>query len=256
MAKINPLFGKFQGKLGGTVFAIRNGVQVMREYNPSPLNPNTQSQIQARAKLKLMSQLSTVMAPVIAIRRQGSVSSRNMFVKTNYPLASYADNTASVELMGVQLTKSVVALPGVIATRSGSSVNVELSAPTNVDRVVYVYFAKQSDNTLRLLGSNVVSEAGAGGTFATTASIGNANAVMYAYGVRDNTEAARVTFGNMQVISAETVAKIITSRVLVESDVTLTETKAVEIAVSRDGGNDKGDGNDDDKSEMRTSKKK
>lgn len=237
------------------MFAIRNGVQVLREYNPSPLNPNTQSQIQARAKLKLMSQLSTVMAPVIAIRRQGSVSSRNMFVRTNYPLASYADNTASVELTGIQLTKSVVALPGVSATRQGSSINVELSAPVNVDRVVYVFFSKQSDNTLRFIDSKVVTAPGTGNTFATDAAVGAAAAVVYAYGVRDNTEAARVTFGNMQVITAETVAKVITSRVLLNADVTLTETKATEVAASRDGGNDKRDGGDDDKSTERTSKK-
>ena len=237
MAKINPIFGKFQGKLGGTVFAIRNGEQVLREYNPSPLNPNTPSQIEARAKLKLMSQLSTVMAPVIAIRRQGSVSSRNMFVKTNYRLASYAENTANVELTGIQLTKSVVALPSVSATRSGSSLNIELSAPVNVDRIVYVYFSKQSDDTLRFIGSKVVDAPGTGNTFATEVSVGAASAVVYAYGMRDNTETARVTFGNMQVVTAETVAKVITSRVLLDSDVTLTETRATEVAATRDGNN-------------------
>lgn len=229
MAKINPIFGKFQGKLGGTVFAIRNGEQILREYNPSPLNPSTVSQIEARAKLKLMSQVSAVMAPVIAIRRQGPVSSRNMFVKTNYPLATYADNTASIMLTGIQLTKSVVALPALAASRSGSNINLNLNSPTLVDRVVYIVFSKQSDNTLRLVTSKVVTTPGSGNNFATEIAVSNEVNVVYAYGVRDNTEAARVTFGNMQVLSAETVAKLIASRVLLDSDVTLTETRAVEV---------------------------
>ena len=255
MAKIYGLFGSMQGKVADVVMAVRNGEQIVRKYQPVVSNPNTQAQIGARAKLKLMSQLSTVMAPVIAIRRQGSVSSRNMFVKTNYPLASFAGGNASVELTGVQLTKSVLALPAVSATRSGSTINMELSAPVNMDRVVYVYFSKQSDDTLRFIGSKVVDTPGTGNTFATDASIGNAAAIVYAYGVRDNTEAARVAFGNMQVVTAETVAKVITSRVLLESDVTLTETKATEVDATRDGRNDKGKDDSDDKTAERTTKK-
>ena len=53
-----------------------------------------------------------------------------------------------------------------------------------------------------------------------------------AYGMRDNTDAARATFGNLISPAAEDVAKIITSRVLLETDVTLTETKGVTVPVA------------------------
>lgn len=232
MAKIYGLFGSMKGKVADVVMAVRNGEQIVRKYQPIVSNPKTEAQVATRAKLKLLSQLSTVMAPVIAIRRQGPMSSRNLFTKSNYKLTSYAGNIANIELTSVQLTKSVVALPNVSATRSGSAVNVELSAPMNIDRIVYAFFSKQSDNTLRFVDSKVVTDPGTNKTFAAEITVGSANAIVYAYGVRDNTETARVTFGNMQVVTAETVAKVITSRVLLESDVTLTETRATEVAAS------------------------
>lgn len=246
MAKIYGLFGSMTGKLADTVMSVRNGEQIARKYQPVVFNPSTPAQVATRAKLKLMSQMSAVMAPVIAIRRQGSVSSRNLFTKVNFGLATFSSDTASVPLTSIQLTKSAVSLPDLTATRETNDVVVELSSSANYDRVVYVFFAKQSDNTLRYITSNVVSREGTESKFSTSETISGKPVVVYAYGVRDNTEAARVTFGNLQVISAETIAKVIASRVLLESDVTLTQTKGAEVPDYRGV---------DGESEKKTSKK-
>lgn len=233
MAKIYGLFGAMTGKLADTVMSVRNGEQIARKYQPVVFNPSTPAQVAQRAKLKLLSQLSAVMAPFIAIRREGPVSSRNLFTKVNFPLASFEGDTADVTLTSVQLTKSVLAFPDLSVTRSEGNVTIQLSTSAVYSRVVYVIFAKQADNTLRYLTDRVVEGSSTPSTFPTDAATG-ANIVVYGYGVRDNSEYARVTFGNMQVVSAETVAKVVTTRVLVESDITLTETKAAELPANRD----------------------
>ena len=218
------------GKLADTVMSVRNGEQIARKYQPVVYNPSTPAQVAVRAKLKLMSQLSAVMAPVIAIPRVGAVSSRNRFTAVNYNKTTYTNDTADITLVDVQLTKSVVALPAIVATRSGSAINIELASEANVDRVVYAVFAKQADNTLRYVTSSVISTPGQDSKFPYDPVVGTEPMVVYAYGVRDNTEAARVTFGNMQAVTAETVAKVVTSRTLLESDITLTETQGSEVA--------------------------
>ena len=223
MAKIYGLFGAMTGKVADAVMVVRNGEQIVRKYQPVVSNPSTEVQVAARAKLKLMSQLSAVMAPVIAMRRAGSVSSRNMFVKANYPAVTYENDQADVTLTDVKLTSSVVSLPGVYASRGADAINVSLlDTPADMNRIVFIVFEKRSDNTLRLVGSQVVTVSGTAPSANFPANSGNL--VVYAYGIRDNNDAARAMFGNMTVLTAETVAKVIVTRVLTESDITLSET--------------------------------
>ena len=224
------------GKLADTVMSVRNGEQIARKYQPVVFNPATAAQITQRAKLKLLSQLSAVLAPYIAIKREGAVSSRNMFTKENYPLTSYAENQADITLTAIQLTKSAVAIPSVVATRAaGTPSNIAVSlawTDADISRVVYVALLKDSNNKLRVADSTVVQTPGDSGNFEGTLRTGfTAETVVLAYGVRDNNENARVTFGNLTAVTAETVAKVITSRALTENDITLTETSGVNVQV-------------------------
>lgn len=224
------------GKLADTVMSVRNGEQLARKYQPVVFNPSTPAQVAQRAKLKLLSQLSAVVAPVIAIPREGSVSSRNLFTKHNFPLVTYAGNTASVTLNNIQLTKSVVAMPAITASRDSESgmVNAALSyAVSGLSRVVYCFFLKSGGDSLSLLNTEVVENAStAPSTFASTpfGTTFTSEIVVLAYGVRDNTESARAVFGDMQVVNAETVAKVVVNRTLTEADITLTKTEGTTIS--------------------------
>lgn len=223
------------GKLADVVMAVRNGEQVARKYQPIVANPSTPAQIETRAKLKLMSQLSAVMAPVIAMRREGNKSSRNLFVQANYGALTYAENQADIVLANVKITKSVVGLPGISAYRDTSNIVAVLESADphlNVSRVVYAAFEKQADGSLRYIGSAVSTEAGSGGGWGVSFPSTPNEVVVYAYGVRDNTEAATAKFGNMQTVTAETVAKLIVTSTLTEADVTLTETRSSTVSAS------------------------
>lgn len=222
------------GKLADTVMSVRNGEQIARKYQPVVYNPSTPAQVAQRAKLKLLSQLSAVMAPVIAIRRKGNVSARNLFTKVNFGATSFEDNQATITLTEVSLTDGILGMRNLSVIRAGFSAKLSIAAGADpkLSRVVYVAFRKQSDGTLRMLDSVAATEPGE--TFTYEAEIGieseSATIVVYAYGIRDNNENARVSFSNLQALTAETVAKIITQRTLTESDITLTETVAVESA--------------------------
>lgn len=220
------------GKLADTVMSVRNGEQLARKYQPVVYNPSTAAQVAQRAKLKLMSQMSAVMAPVIAIPRQGAVSSRNLFTKKNFPLATYSSDTASIDLPSIQLTSSVVGLGTVELSRVADGILayiVTSEAPVDVDRVVYSLFEKGSDNRLRYVGSLVANADDATADFQVKFPLRETELVVLAYAVRDNTEAARATFGNMQTVSAEQIAKLLVTRTLTESDVTLTETRGYQL---------------------------
>lgn len=71
MAITSNGLGKFSGKLGGAVFVIRNGKQIVREYNPRPSNPKSALQLQQRAKGNLAGRISSFV-PKAAISGLGT----------------------------------------------------------------------------------------------------------------------------------------------------------------------------------------
>lgn len=230
MAKVYGLNGYLRGKLGNTVFAIRNGEQLSRQYNPNPMNPKTAMQTANRAKLKLLSQLSAALQPVMAIPRVGMMSPRNGFTQANYPYTAFAGDNASIDLADIQLTKSSVALSGFSADRAGGT-SIEVNMMENIaasnDAVVYVVLRRTDASKVAVASSLLVNEAGPDGTFAASLPYQDGDIAVCAYGIRYNTVAARSAFGNLNVPSAVGVAKLFASRTLTESDATMTETRGL-----------------------------
>lgn len=233
MTKIYGLFGTMTGKLADTVMSVRNGVQIARKYQPIVANPNTPAQVEARAKLKLLSQLSAVMDPVIAIPREGSKSTRNLFLKKNYKLTSYQNRNADIRIEDVQLTDSVVSLPNVEVNRQAATMNVSLAqAPAGLTSVVYCVFLRTADNELRYVTSVNQNDAGESGVYSSSIDVrqtipNTLSAIVLAYGIRANSEAARVIFSDMALVDGQSVARVVTTRTLSGSDYTLTETQGV-----------------------------
>lgn len=226
MKQISPL-SKGSGKLGATVFAVNSGVQIAREYQPKVSNPNTEAQQDTRARFKLMSQLSAVMAPVIAIKKDGLKTARNQFQSLNFDIVTYENENAAIDLNKVQLTKSNRSFAGFSADRSsGTAIAVLLNASmaATANRVVYIAYEKQNNGTLGLLGSKVCSVAGNDGKFADTLPYTDKSVVLYAYAIKDTDESVTVKFGNLVAPSAEKVAKLLVSSAENMNSVNLTKT--------------------------------
>ena len=237
--KLHGIGGVGTGKLGSMVYSVRNGQQIVRQYNPIVANPSTAAQVEARSKMKLMSQLAAIVAPVIAINAVGLKSKRNLFISRNYPLASYAENTAQIDMAGVQLTKSNTAFPDFEVDRSnGQSIAIHLSedAKNLFDRVIYCAVISQSDGSLRLWDDVLVTDAGAGGLFPATLPYTPNAIAIYGYGIRANNDDAKAAYANLKSGDAGKLAEILTSRNATLAAITISETKGCVLEVGETEG--------------------
>ena len=205
----------------------------MRQYQPVVTNPSTENQVNNRARLKLLSQLSAVMADVIAIPRAGALSPRNIFVSDNYPITTAENGAATIDLAKIALTKGGMQIPAVVAERDGdTAINVALAAKADqlVARVIYIAFYRNNVGELQLLDSAVVETAGAEGTFPYVFPYMSQDVIVYAYGIFDKNSKATAKFGNYGVETGTQVASLIADRKVSESDYLITKTQGVVLA--------------------------
>ena len=253
MGKVTSLYGKTTGKIGSIVFSTSGGETIAREYNPHVSNPNTEAQVNQRARMKLMSQISANLAPVIVMQKDGLVSRRNKFVKRNFDAAYASQGVAQISYENVQLTEGNAALPQIItevttdAETSADILAVGLASEpaVNVSRVIYCLFTKDSEGRLAYIGSyissirnnpanykqyfggmfaNVQFQQGAGDTMEVAADY-----VIYAYGMIDSNEQATAKYGNMQVSAADDIAKLVANRTINFNDYNFTMTRGTTL---------------------------
>lgn len=242
MARQTSLFGKISGKLGAVVFSTSGGETISREYNPHVANPNTDAQINQRARMKLMSQLSACLAPVIAMQKDGLVSVRNKFVKRNFESCYSVNGQAQISYENVQLTQGNAGLPVVhYALGDGgtqTSLDVFFSEAPNIQisRVVWCLFKKTDEGKLSFVESKVATEKtdlGIEGYFPAQffsvlteeGPILAADYVIYAYGMIDASERATAQYGNLNVNTATDIADLITNRRISYMDYQFTQTR-------------------------------
>ena len=225
--KLNGIVGKGSGKLGASVFAISGGEQIVRQYNPQVSNPSTDAQVEQRAKLKLMSQLAAALADVIVFKKQGLISKRNLFVKSNIGLCTFADNSASVELASLKLTDGVAkAGKMIVSTRVNNAYQCYLDdvTPGAWDRVIWVGCETTVDEKLRVVSIQQAEE-GANHNFAANVSVPDSGSVIYAYGVKFTNAAAKARYENYFVGAEESDADlaVILSNSLLNATVSASE---------------------------------
>lgn len=139
MAKMYGITGNLSGKMGSAVFRVRNGQQVVTQYNPVVANPNTKDQQGSRARFKLVSQLAAVFAPSIKSWGANIIKSQTegvnaAFVKINYPLTSLdpdptAAEKATIDLASIQLTKSQRPYGTLVPSVNAGSCLVTITSP-------------------------------------------------------------------------------------------------------------------------------
>lgn len=243
MARQTSLFGKITGKLGAVVFSTSGGQTISREYNPHVANPNTDAQINQRARMKLMSQLSACLAPVIAMQKDGLVSVRNKFVKRNFESCYSVNGQAQISYENVQLTQGNAGLPHInylaeVDAETGASLlKVFFSEVPNIQiaRVVWCLFRKTDEGKLSFVESQIVTDRDALGSgyfqgsftsviFDDNSKLG-ADYVIYGYGMIDASERATAQYGNLNVNTATDIADLVTNRNISYMDYQFTQTR-------------------------------
>ena len=221
------------GKVGSIVYRVRNGQTIASQYQPNVANPSTENQVQVRAKLKLLSQISASVGNVIAIARDGLKSPRNIFTKVNYQFTGYSDDAATMSLQDMQLTDSAVALAGFSATRDAEKIHVELeeSQSASFDKVAWVILKRNTAGALTVAVELLV-EAGVDGLFAADLPLIEGDITIHAYGIKMENAAARAAFANYNIASVSSLAKVVVNRQLKASDYTLSQTRGAFMAAN------------------------
>lgn len=240
MGKVTSLYGKTMGKIGSIVFSTSGGQTIAREYNPHVANPNTQLQVDQRARMKLMSQLSASLSPVIAMTKEGLVSKRNKFVKRNFSACYASAGVAQITYENVQITEGNSALPAIDAEGSIDSETGNprilgglISDPSaNISRVVYCFFRKTSEGKLEFVSSLIQND-----RIAYNRHFGfvgpweqGMDYVIFAYGMSDTSERATAQYGNLNVVTASDLARLVANRSISFQDYQFTQTRAITIA--------------------------
>lgn len=246
MGKVTSLYGKTMGKIGSIVFSTSGGQTIAREYNPHVANPNTIGQINQRARMKLMSQLSACLSTSIVMQKEGLVSRRNKFTKRNMPACYASGGTAQITYENVQLTEGSLGLPQITAEfvvdadtgQENLVLSLASAAAINVARVVYNIYQKTDEGKLQLLYSaisNSASSSGSNFTISTPASpFKNKELVIYAYGMVDTSERATANFGNLNVQNGSDLATLVASRTLSYEDYQFTQTRGATLGANGD----------------------
>ena len=226
--KLNGIGGTGSGKLGSMVFATVAGEQVVRQYQPNVANPSTPSQVDQRARMKLMSQLAASMAPVIVIQKDGLKSARNQFIAKNFDQSMANDGVAQITIENVQLTNGNAGLPGIVATRdaaTGVQISLDSRADAAITRVVYILYMKTSENTLQYVQSVICETPTDDGTFPATLVYTEGDIVLFAYGMKDLSAKASAKYANLNAQTGEDIARLISSRKINTSDYQFTMTR-------------------------------
>ena len=239
MGKASAMWGKTSGKVGGLVYATSGGEQIVREYNPSVANPNTDAQVNQRAKMKLMSQLSASLASSLAMQKDGLVSIRNKFTKRNFGYADAVNGVAQVSYENLQLTEGNLGLPQItiIPAIEGSTRHIVagFSEPPseNINRVVWNYYSKSQEGKLSFIKSDIITkrlDTSIGMYFVSEDDFAVASdIVIYAYGMIDTSERASARYGNLNVVDGSDIAKLVASRAISFTDYQFTQTRGATL---------------------------
>lgn len=234
MAKMACISGAVVGKIGGNVYSVNSGTQLVRAYQPNVANPSTELQVSNRVKFKLASQLAAAVSPVLAISREGMVSGRNQFVSATMGIITESQGTATAPLANIQLTKSRIVLPQLGATRVESAIECHLRSdarPLGVSRVVYSIFTADTNNQLQLIKTEVVSTPGGNGQFGVDISDVSAGQLFcYAYGLIEQENSILTKYENYQLNNAQFIASLISSRSSSVSGMKTTTTSCTGLA--------------------------
>lgn len=157
--------------MGASVWAVRNGVQIVREYNDKVTNPNTPAQVGQRAKFKLLTQLAAVVAGdgMFFRNTKPGESMRNAFMRDNMSAVTLAP-TGDVALLNVGevvLTDGHTTAPSATFNRATGTLSVDLSDAAMSDIMGIGYAVITLPEVGRVIGYSARAEKAEGETAIT-----------------------------------------------------------------------------------------
>lgn len=130
MAKMYGITGALRGKIGSAVFSVKNGTQVVRQYQPVVSNPKSDKQIDQRRKAILVGKISHAFKAELLTGLTGGSKSgrRSRFLKILLDAAVTAD---VIDRKAARITASNVILAEGVTNNFALSVNDGVSLTKN-----------------------------------------------------------------------------------------------------------------------------
>lgn len=124
MAKFNGgIFSKLKGKLAGVVFQQYEGMQVGKEYQPNVKNPNTDAQVQSRARFKATSQKIALFSEILLLAG-AKVSSYARMIR-----AALVQKIMAISTWDDEEKKAVIGDADFTSAVNSLNLNPEVAAP-------------------------------------------------------------------------------------------------------------------------------
>lgn len=233
MAIMQGITGKLSGKMGSAVFRVRNGAQVVAQYNPIVKNPDTTAQQGSRAAFKLLSQLGAVLAPgfgTMGVAKRAGKSQptkRNTFFQLNYPsvvVDTQGDvaERATIPMENVKLTSSTRFGITIAATQNAVNVTV-LDSSIKTVRFVDVKYVVEGTTKKPILAG--VTDVAVASSVASYTPAGNTKGTVLAYGLIPGEGATDSSLGNLYTpTSTDYVGAVEVSRMINEGEIATTAT--------------------------------
>lgn len=207
MAKFNGgIFSKLKGKLAGVVFQQYEGMQVGKEYQPNVKNPNTDAQVQSRARFKATSQKIALFSEILLLAG-AKVSSysrmiRAALVQKIMAITDWDDEEKKAVIGDVDFVSAVNSLnfnPDMAApVLAGDSIsNATISVPTGNQ---FRYTIAALGTAGNVVGQNTVSGEGAAQPIQILAPLTSETPASYevvAIAIRTNTGNGNPTYENL-----------------------------------------------------------
>lgn len=204
MAKVpSPFLTGATGKFAGAAFQQSPGNGTILREVVKPTNPSTEAQVEQRAKFKLMSQVATAFKSVIAMKREGNITPRNMFVKINSPLLDFIkeENKAIIALNELQLTKSTIAVR-VEAPYAEDATTAVLQADDKIlYGAVFVLVDYNGAPNVKAVAHETVDAAAS--SISHTFNNVKSGELLMAYGITQDTAGLAVKYGNLEAGDSE-----------------------------------------------------
>lgn len=233
--------GKLSGKMGTAVFRVREGQQIVTQYNPIVKNPNTTGQQSQRAKFKLMSQLAAIMAPgygtmgTINRPARGKSTQRNAFTQINMKLVEVdtagEQVTAKIPMEQLQLTSSFRPLPSFVESTAPTTyidkdiINMD-SAIKSV-RFILVGYKNKVAEIVDMRDVPTTTQAGITSVIYTNDTVPAGNYTLLAYGLIPSESAmSSINLDDIHTPSDEDFISAVELNAMV-ADGTMAETKTI-----------------------------
>lgn len=221
MAKVVGLVGSARGKIGNIVYAVTNGIQTARVYQPVVTNPKTAGQNMQRAKGNLAGRISSFV-PRTAIKGLGINNRirRGEFLRNILKNADarYVDGVyeAKINPALVLFSKGAVTLPVTLSsiTATSHSVAVVLSGVADTIITPEVYASRlvrlvamvyeQSTNDLVEISTKLATMPTQGSTATTNMAIAHAGGYdVFVYAIPMTTEDGSAATIDTSVVSLD-----------------------------------------------------